>query len=188
MKLCKQVSKLVEDGLSGLSDSDLKKFLKDFQENILLNKAQGEGFFTDGVTFEFESISYSGDYEKHYSDPELDSDFQKNPKNFVQDISLVCYSPKELVAIILNDYTLDRESTEDEDQQAFEYLLKHLKGQDAYIDEKGVELSGQNEQGKSFSTDIDVTAKIKIKNFKYDASKDELHVTDYDIIELDYQQ
>jgi hypothetical protein len=154
MKLSKQIMSLVEDGLSGLSEQELKKFWKDIQENIF--KASKEVKKNDLGLF-------YGSTEALFVDSKITK------------LELASVSPKEIVQMILNDYTLDRESTEEEDDQAFEYFLKNLKGQTVFF---YGESEGSDSQAISFE------GNAKIKNFKYNAQTDELIVTDHEIVNI----
>lgn len=176
MKLGKQVIQLVEDGLSGLSASELKKFWKDMQENVFKQHASVKkndmGLFLDGTHISFGSVQDD-------EDGNLDSDFIKHPaSHMIGGIDLTAFSPKEICQMVLNDYTLDRESTDEEDDQAFEYFLKTLKGETVYF-YGDTEVSGY---------DVSYEGTAKIKNFKYNPSADELVVTDADIVKLEVEQ
>jgi hypothetical protein len=175
MKLCKQVKNLVESTSKALSDAELRAFWKDIKE-IVLNQSDADSdmsLFSDGtnVTFHTLQMDDNGDLLDLEDNVSVKSSFKSE-------------SPKELCQIILNSYTLESESSEEQDDMAFEHFLKNLKGET--VNFFGVAKNSPVESnGKKSMPDIEYEGKLKVKNFRYNPSKEVLEVTDYDILEIE---
>lgn len=196
MRLSKQIIKLVEDAQSGpLSEQELKKFWKDMQENIFkFSKRlvkEDLGIFYGSTEIEFSPVLVTGDFGRGGNDPdndaELDKDFYKDPESSLKSVELKSFSPKEIVQMVLNEFTLDHESNEEEDNQAFQYFLKHFKNESVYFyGDALVEGYKPGSHGNSDAGEWEIKYEgtVKIKDFKYNENDEELEVSDYDILKL----
>lgn len=173
MKLSKQVMTLVEANEGALTEDHLKKFWKDIKANVFeesRNVIKNDlGLFYDGTEMGFHGLSVEG--------KELPKDFYRNPEKYVSP-KFVSQNPRDIISIILNDYTFDDGSTEGQDEQAFEYFLKHLKGEEVFF------YGSEEVKADGLVFDVEYTGKIKVKNFKYEANSETLSVTDFVITEL----
>lgn len=180
MKLSKQVITLVEDDQpKALSEIELKKFWKDMQENIFKHSTElvkndlGLFFGSTDIVFS-DSSDNSDDSGNGIFSETQEKEIIKNPKKHLEELNLTSIAPKEVISIVLNDYTLERESTEEEDEQALEYFLKHIKGSTVYF--YGETAVGEHE--------LHYEGTVRINNFKYDASNDEFSLTDHELVTL----
>lgn len=188
MKVSKQIIQIVEaETPSQLSDNELKKFWKDMQENVFKYSKNVEkndlGLFYGNSELEFETINTEKNADSEY---DIDPEFEKKPKNFISQLELKSVSPREIVSIILNDHSLGRESNEFEDEQAFNYFLKNLKGEKVCFYGETT-ASGVYKNEDVTELEIKYTGHVKINNFKYDEKDDELVVTGHDIVDLDVE-